>query len=285
MLDLSIKDFKNVYNQQSATQKLEKAVNLKDSALSSDAKIEEVANEFEKMMFKMMFKEMTDSLESGGFFGSEAGADFYQDMYMDNITSMMSKNQSLGLSDMIVRQLKNDYSSMPKSGSKPILQKEVVINQDPIVQENISAVSPRTVRQPQVVEAPKTLMDRLTQYEPIIEKAANTYNLDKNLIKAVIAQESYGNAKATSPVGAKGLMQLMDGTARDLGVKNPYNPEENIMAGAKYLKQQLDTFKSKELALAAYNAGPGNVQKYDGIPPFKETQNYVRNVMRYFKSL
>ncbi len=285
MLDLSIKDFKNSYSQQLATQKLEKAVNLKDTALGNDEKIEEVAKEFEKMMVKMMFKEMTDSLESGGFFGSEAGSDFYQDMYMDNITGMMNKNQSLGLSDMIVRQLKNDYSGMTKSTGMPIQQKEILISPEPITQNNTSAEAVREVKTPQVVQAPKTLMDRLTQYDPIIEKAANTYNLDKNLIKAVIAQESYGNPKATSTVGAKGLMQLMDGTARDMGVKNPYSPEENIMAGAKYLKQQMDTFKSKELALAAYNAGPGNVQKFDGIPPFKETQNYVRNVMRYFKSL
>lgn len=285
MLDLSIKDLKNSYSQQMATRKLEEAVNLKDSALNGDAKIEEVAKEFEKMMTKMMFKEMTDSLESGGFFGSEAGADFYQDMYMDSVTTMMNKSQSLGLADMIVRQLKNDYSSMPKSGSVPILQREVIINQEPITQKNNTGEQVREIKKPQVLETPKTLMDRLTQYDPIIEKAASTYNLDKNLIKAVIAQESYGNPKATSPVGAKGLMQLMDGTARDLGVRNPFNPEENIMAGAKYLRQQMDTFKSKELALAAYNAGPGNVQKYDGIPPFKETQNYVRNVMRYFKSL
>ncbi|HOQ81380.1 MAG TPA: transglycosylase SLT domain-containing protein, partial [Candidatus Cloacimonadota bacterium] len=220
--------------------------------------------------------EMTKSLDSGGFFGSEAGSDFYQDMYIDSISDMMSKNQSLGLSDMIVRQLKNDYSKMPKNNSLELLQRKI--------EKRIS--EPVQSQQAQDNAAlPKTLMARLDRYEPIINKAADKYDIDKSLIKAVIAQESYGNHKAVSPVGAKGLMQLMDGTANDLGVKDPFNPEENIMAGAKYLKQQLNKFKSNELALAAYNAGPGNVTRYNGVPPFKETKNYIRNVMRFKNTL
>ncbi|HOE91877.1 MAG TPA: transglycosylase SLT domain-containing protein [Candidatus Cloacimonadota bacterium] len=276
MSNMSIQEFKNTYSQQVAKQNLEKATNLQDASLDSDTKIKEAAVEFEKIMVKMMFSEMTKSLDSGGFFGSEAGSDFYQDMYIDSISDMMSKNQSLGLSDMIVRQLKNDYSKMPKNNSLELLQRKI--------EKRIS--EPVQSQQAQDNAAlPKTLMARLDRYEPIINKAADKYDIDKSLIKAVIAQESYGNHKAVSPVGAKGLMQLMDGTANDLGVKDPFNPEENIMAGAKYLKQQLNKFKSNELALAAYNAGPGNVTRYNGVPPFKETKNYIRNVMRFKNTL
>lgn len=292
MSNISFQNLDQIFKQKLEGQNVQKAEQLQKSLDTSDEKIEKAAQEFETMMVKMMLTQMTSSLESGGFFGKEAGADFYNDMYMDSMSKMISENQSLGLSDMIVRQLKNDYSGMAKP-SRDSLQKnekELVIDKIPIVQENTANTvstqkAARTVSTPKVVSEPKTLMDRLTKYDDIIEKASDTYNINKNLIKAVIAQESYGNPKATSAVGAKGLMQLMDGTAKDLGVNNPYNPEENVMAGAKYLKQMKDKFGSDELALAAYNAGPGNVAKHNGIPPFKETKNYVRNVMRYFNSL
>jgi soluble lytic murein transglycosylase-like protein len=122
------------------------------------------------------------------------------------------------------------------------------------------------------------------QIENWTEHASKTFNLDKNLIKAVIRQESGGDSLATSEKGAKGLMQLMDGTAKEMGVANSYNGQQNIMGGAKYLKQMLVQFGGDESkALAAYNAGPGRVEQYGGIPPFEETQNYVKKVLEYRK--
>ena len=104
------------------------------------------------------------------------------------------------------------------------------------------------------------------------------YGLPLGIVDAVIYQESRGRMNAVSPKGALGLMQLMPGTAAQLGV-NPYDAEQNIRGGARYLRQQIDRFGSIPLALAAYNAGPGAVLRYGGIPPYRETQNYVATIL------
>jgi soluble lytic murein transglycosylase-like protein len=138
---------------------------------------------------------------------------------------------------------------------------------------------------------PKTITteqaQRLARFAPLIQEAAAKHNVPVELICGVILQESGGNPRARSPAGAKGLMQLMPGTARRFGVKNAYDPKQNIEGGTAYLRFLIDRFKGNiELVLAGYNAGEGNVEKHGNkIPPFAETRAYVPNVLGYTQSM
>lgn len=113
----------------------------------------------------------------------------------------------------------------------------------------------------------------------LVSKYSKENGLETSLVNAVIQTESAFDREAVSPAGARGLMQLMPQTAASLGVENPFDPEQNISGGTKYLRNLINRYDSVELGLAAYNAGPENVKKYGGIPPFSETQNYVKKVL------
>ena len=126
---------------------------------------------------------------------------------------------------------------------------------------------------------------KLTQQEidALIRHYSRRYQLDHRFVKAVVKVESNFNPRCKSTAGAMGLMQLMPGTARELGVRDPWNPEESIAGGTRYLAKMRDRFKDMQLVLAAYNAGPGNVTRYDGIPPFAETKRYIGKVLKAYR--
>ena len=119
--------------------------------------------------------------------------------------------------------------------------------------------------------------------DTLINHYADKFNLNRSLLKAVIKVESNFDPKVVSSKGAQGLMQLMPETAKEVGVSNPFSPSDSIYGGSRYLRKMLDTFDlNLDYALAAYNAGPGAVRKYGGIPPYDETENYVKLVKHYF---
>lgn len=123
------------------------------------------------------------------------------------------------------------------------------------------------------------------QLDAIFDEASSKYGVDAKFLKAIAKCESDFSTECTSRSGAMGIMQLMPQTAASLGITNAYDPYQNIMGGARYISEKLAQYNGdKSLALAAYNAGSGNVAKYGGIPPFKETQNYVAKVMAYYNS-
>ncbi len=156
-----------------------------------------------------------------------------------------------------------------------VLEKEIILQAVPEY-EYVKASIPAGTTSGTGVDSPKGL-------QPYFERAARAFHVDINLLKAVAKAESDFDPNCVSSAGAVGVMQLMPSTAATLGVKNAYDPEDNIMGGAKYLSSLSKMYGGDlSLTLAAYNAGSGNVEKYGGIPPFSETQSYVKRVLSYY---
>ncbi len=239
-----------------------------------------VAQQYEQIFADMMMKSMRGTVPENELMPMSTGEKIYTDMLDSEYSNLLVKNNSLGIADIIVRQMmekegKGDFTS----ASLDALKAEQSYNNMKMMHLQ-SSIKSDFGGMPNVSgDLSGSFSPKIKRWDEIINKASEKYNVPKNLIAAVITVESAGNPAAQSPVGAAGLMQLMPGTAKDLGVRNRLNPEENILGGTKYLRQLLDQFDGDtKLAVAAYNAGPGNVQKYNGVPPFKETQNYVNRI-------
>lgn len=190
---------------------------------------------------------------------------------------MTANISSLDIALRRIESIEKQFNTLSgvKFDKKPDIDFQAILNSNIVKTENAEM---------KVMQDFKPTQSR-AEIENLIEKYAQKNNLDKDFVKAVIKQESGFNAKATSHCGAMGLMQLMPQTAMSLGVENAYDVEQNIMGGTKYLSNLLNQYNGdKTLALAAYNAGPGAVKRYGGIPPYQETQNYVKRVIANYNN-
>lgn len=253
--------------------------NMSDAEKTELAK---AARGFEAIFVNMMMKEMKagqleDDKDGDGGFGADT-LKGYMDMQFAEQVSKTGKG--IGIAEMIYSQMTGGDKLKAITQEQPA---QIIDQLKNLIKEKTEVIEDTGIdfAAATVNNFSTRVSDRLSKYQDIISEASEKYGVPENIIKGIITAESAGKSDAKSAVGAKGLMQLMDGTAKDLGVTNSYDPKQNILAGTKYIKQQIDKFGSIDSALAAYNAGPGNVQKYGGIPPFKETQNYVEKVKKY----
>lgn len=249
-------------------------VTAKNSVIDPQkAKILKVAQDFETLFTSMMMKAMRKTVGDNPLMPASFGEKIYSDELDNEYSKMMGKNGSLGLADLVVKELERLGSSevpvsIPNSSTDNLWMLD-------------KAFVPQQPSQKSGNTQDSNVSSKVSNWDDLISEASESHGVDKDLIAAVIAQESGGNPRAVSRAGAKGLMQLMDSTAMDLGVHNSFSPRSNIMGGTKYLRAMLDKYNGNEqLALASYNAGPSAVDKYKGIPPYSETQNYVKSVQR-----
>lgn len=234
--------------------------------------IRKTAQEFGSLFVTMMIKEMRKGSFENDFMPQSFGQKLYTEMLDEKYAEQISAHSLQSFSDQIVKQLEASENATDFSVLASIKNG---LNSQRFAEFAAGNSTPSDI-------SVDYLNKKVEKWSSLIESASKAFGIDSNLIKAVIVKESSGNQNAVSPAGAKGLMQLMDSTAMDLGVTNSFSPVENISGGTKYLAEMLKRFDGNvPLALASYNAGPSAVEKYKGIPPYRETQDYVRDVLRY----
>jgi soluble lytic murein transglycosylase-like protein len=230
--------------------------------------------EFESILIYHMLSTMRKAFESDEDSETSFGSGIFKSMMDEQLSIAMARSGGIGLALLLERGL--GLSSEEGASGRRVGG----IFRPSAVRKSIATPGRPTQ------DSSGSRSKGFEPYEATIRAASKVFGISANLIRAVIVQESGGDSGAVSHKGAKGLMQLTDATARELGVTNPFDPVQNIFGGARLLARLLGTFRGNlELALAGYNAGQGAVNKYGGIPPYRETQDYVKNVIRNLKGL
>lgn len=269
-------------------QSLQKSVSARDDHVA----LEKSAREFEAVFLNTLLKAMRQTVPTNDLFNGDGATKFYRQMHDAEIAKTMANgNGGMGIADMIVRQLSRESDL---EGSEPVEVRPTLGPPAPAVLEryrtmNIPVPESAAHKRLALLAASQgtAVADTLNRFGSEIESAARRSGIDPALILSVVMEESGGDPGARSPRGALGLMQLMPGTAQDLGVKDRADAAQNLEGGSRYLAEMLGKFAGKlEVALAAYNAGPGTVDRLGGrIPDYPETRRYVKNVMARYKNL
>ncbi len=273
---MNITDVLNIPPAVGVADKSEKAGKTKGSEISPEElnKIKFVASKFEGLFLNMIFDSMAKGVEKGSFIDRGTGYEIFSSLFYKAVSNNENYGRGMGIGRMIVDYFKDHPSMVTAGGLKEL---------DAAVSELSAAgnlFKAYNLSSKYNVSNIKDLS--YATVDGLAKKASETYGVSYGLIKAVIKTESGFDPYAVSDKGAVGLMQIMPGTARELGV-DPYNPEENVLGGTAYLKKLLNLYDGNvELALAAYNAGIENVNKYKGVPPFEETEDYVKKVLSLY---
>jgi soluble lytic murein transglycosylase-like protein len=269
-------------------------------------KLRKATKEFESFFVLHMLKAMRKTIPKSDMLNGGLGQDVYTSMFDEELARTVAGGSPNSLADVLYRSLEKQLE-LTEAAKQAKGTEKVEIPTSIKDEKRIEAVRIRTPEAKvaerkdagkkigDIIEAnfrgpyrlPRISSDPvLKEYGSTINKASRRYKVDPRLIYSVIMTESGGRPEAVSSKGAKGLMQLVDSTAVEMGVADSLNPHQNIIGGTRYLRQMLDRHDGNiKLALAAYNAGPGTVSKYNGVPPFPETERYIENVLERLHSV
>ena len=269
-------------------------------AATGTPKLEQAAREFERLLVERMLTAMQESLDEGLFPSKGAGADWYTSLFNQEVSREISSGPGLGVARTLLEQLRGTSGAAEEDGDMDPGQL-LGLGRGAGLQAGLASLDRayelrRKEREGELLEPLSTLNRRSELYraaraestaadsprraemKALVREVAAEVGVDERLALALVETESGFNPRARSPKGAMGLAQLMPDTARGLGVRDPLDPRQNLQGGLTYLKRMLDKYQDRDLALAAYNAGPGAVDRHKGIPPYRETRAYVARI-------
>ena len=245
--------------------------------------LREAARQFEALFYGQLIRAMRATVPENGFWGQDGGAKIYRQLHDQALADRMAAGGGLGIADLIVRQFAGSDAGGPpaeaaRAPSRLPDPRGVANYRRQAKAADATAASARLRERADALGG--AVADSLRRWQRELATAAATTGLEPALVLAVMVRESGGDPRAESPRGARGLMQLMPGTARELGVEDPADPLQNLLGGARYLAAMLRRYGGDlDLALAAYNAGPGTVDRLGGrVPNYPETRQYVAAV-------